>query len=165
MPTQTSASETNVCLIWIMRWCVSVSVCESVRASLCSWWNVNQVKRAARGRLATLAVSLASERTTHTHTLAQLLWNLRERRVRSLVTIVTFIFRNGVRERTPLSLGTGCWRVARSLYESVCMCRYRYRYRDTAVLQLLRLFICFLRTKIKNLLPFSAVLRFWSAHL
>lgn len=61
----------------------------------------------------------------HTHTLAQLLWNLRERRVRSFVTIVTFIFRNGVRERAlreRRSLWTqvaiAAWRVARS----VCVC-------------------------------------------
>lgn len=125
MPPHTSASETNVCLIWIMRWCVCVLVYVSVRASLCSWWNVNQVKRAARGRLATLAVSLACERATHTHTSAAFVEP--KRATRSLACYDRHVYFLQLcawesAERAPLSLGTGCNCCLACCTLCVCVC-------------------------------------------
>lgn len=74
----------------------------------------------------------------HTHTSAAFVEPKRARRVRSLVTIVTFIFRNGVRERALrerrslwAQVAIAAWRVARS----VCVCVCVDTDTDTEILQ------------------------------
>lgn len=92
-------------------------------ASLCSWWNVNQVKRAERGRgLATLAVSFARERASHTSAAF-----VEPKRALALM-IVFFFAMVCVREqrayaRALSDTGCNCYsRVARSAGVCVCVC-------------------------------------------